>query len=128
MVYDPAKGSWVALKSQVDMEKQTISAPLSHLSTYGLMAGKPSPFGNWMLIGAILLGLLMAAGIVAFVLYRRRPLAAVMVESEVQSLPAPAAPLEGNITQDAPPAQKSQGIDPASEIPESGSMDKPPDP
>jgi len=73
--YDVATGQWVSLPSTVDTENNTITAQVSHLTKFAILAApveivEIAPFNIWLALGPIL-GVLAVAGLAFYFLIRR---------------------------------------------------------
>jgi hypothetical protein len=71
--YDVATGQWVSLPSAVDTENNTITAEVSHLTQFAILAApvvEAVPFNMWLVFGPIL-GVLAVAGLALYFLIRR---------------------------------------------------------
>jgi len=70
--YDVATGQWVSLPSTVDTVNNTITAEVSHLTKFAVLATpvELAPFSMWLVFGPIL-GVLAVAGSAFYFLIRR---------------------------------------------------------
>jgi len=69
--WDEAQSQWSVLKTKVDKEAMTLSTTTNQLSIWAVMVAPPTKV-NWVLIGAIVAGVVIVALLVYFLAIRRR--------------------------------------------------------